>query len=128
MHYVLFSTLTVNVSPDSKADVLQDVGQRDVFCLKGLSLLLELMCQADTPALLGDSISHLLGDIPTHEVRCRFLTPVCSHRGRIPSCTELTVVNGSKTTLGMTNREVSPPLVNRVGLLCLHQGVKTLRR
>lgn len=128
MHYVLFSTLAVSVSPDSKADVLQDVGQRDVFCLKGLPLLLELVCQADTPALLGDSISHLLGDIPTHEVRCGFLTPVCSHRSRIPSCRELRVVNGSKKTLGMTNRGVSPPFVNRVGLLCLHQGVKTLRR
>lgn len=71
--------LKVNSSPNSKADVLQDVGQRDISCLKGLSLLPELVCQADSPTLLGHSISHLLGDVPTHEVRCAFLTPLCSH-------------------------------------------------
>ena len=113
--FVLFSTLTANISPDSKADMLQDVGQRDVFCLKGLPLLLELVCQADTPALLGDSISRLLGDIPTHKVRCGFLTPVCSHCSRIPSCRELGVVNGSKKTVAMTNKRC--PHLLSIGLV-----------
>lgn len=79
-------------SPDSKADVFPDVGQRDIFCLKGLSLLLELVCQTDTPAILGYSISHFLGDIPTHEVRCGFLTPLCTHFIRISSNRKLIVV------------------------------------
>lgn len=72
MHFFFVHQLEghrVNVSPDPEADVLQEVGQRDVFSLKGLSLLLELMRQADAPTLLGHSVPNFLGDIPTHEVR-----------------------------------------------------------
>ena len=70
--------------------MVQDIGQRDIFCLEGLSLLLEFVCQADSPALLRHAISRLLGDILAHEVRCGLLAPLCGH------------FSGTRSTGGLT--------------------------
>lgn len=113
----------VEVSPDTESNVVQEVGQRDIFCLKGLPPLLELVCQTDTPTLLGYPIPHFLGDIPTHEVRCGFLTPLRSHFSRMPSNRELEVENGSRKTGSCHHL-----LYTRVSLSCLHHGAKTAGR
>lgn len=112
------------VLPDTQADVVPDVGQRDIFSLKGLSLLLELMCKTDPPAFLGHSVSHFLGDISAHEVRWGLLTPVCSHFGRrATSSVDLYVKRGGDLAGGGTEQllstDLSPPFVNkRLDLWC----------
>ena len=62
--------------PKSKADVLQNVGQGDVFGLERLPLLLELMRQTDPPALIGYTDSSVLGHILAHELCSGSLTPL----------------------------------------------------
>lgn len=47
---------------------------------------------------------------------------------RIPSNRRVIVVSKSKKTPVLTNGELSPPFVNRVCVLYLHHGTKTLRR
>lgn len=75
----------MSVSPDPKANVLQNVGQRYVFGLEGLPLFLELMRQADPPALVGHRVSSLLGDIPAHQLCGGLVSPFCSH-ARMEAC------------------------------------------
>lgn len=82
-----FQALTskrISVSPDPEADVLKNVGQRHVFGVEGLPLFLELMCQADPPALVRHCVSSLFGDIPAHQLRGGFVAPFCRH-----ACTEV---------------------------------------
>lgn len=86
----------VMLSPDPQANVLPDEGQRDIFCLIRTSLLLKLMGQTDPPALLRNSISLFLGDVPAHEVGRGFFTPFCRHCWtRFQHHGQLKIVNGT---------------------------------
>lgn len=59
--------------------MLQNIGQRHVFSLEWLPLFLELMCQADPPALVGHLVASLFGDIPAHQLCGGFVAPFCRH-------------------------------------------------
>lgn len=111
----------ISVSPDPEANMLQNIGQRHVFGLEGLPLFLELVCQADPPALLGHRVSSLLGDVPAHQLCGGFVAPFCSHACR-EAChrrSVMTVNRGERRARGThkhtrTHTCWSPPYVNRV--------------
>lgn len=95
------------VLPDSQADVIHNIGQRDIFGLKGLPLLLEFVRQTDPPPLFGHPLSHFLRDVSAHEVRCGLLAPL---RGHI--CTTFHLKELEKRGEWDLYRERPPPLVN----------------
>lgn len=110
----MFEQYFIFVSPDPEADMLQNIGQRHVFGLEGLPLFLELMCQADPPALLRQPVPSLFRDIPAHQLCCGFVAPFCRHACKKASHRGILAVNRSERHACACHHLVSTDCLNSI--------------